>query len=358
MEKVMHKIYYDPSNPGGLGGVQRLRDSVKECTGLSPTIPTVKKFLLRQDAYTLHAPALKHFPRNRVIVNGIDKQFQADLVDMSEYSTENDNVQYLLTCIDVFSKYAWVICLKNKSGPSVTSAFKEILEQGRIPQKLQTDSGKEFYNKVFQKLMTQYKIHHFSTSNETKASVVERFNRTFKTRMWRYLTAVNSRRYIEVVQDMVAAYNSAYHRSIKMAPSSVCKDNEKTVFNTLYKLKPHGTVLFKFQMGDTVRISKHRGVFRKGYEQTFTDEFFTISKRIGRTPPVYILKDNSGEPVTGTFYEAELQSVIVDKNKVFKIEKVLARKKTGRKKLVLVKWLGWPQKFNSWLSEKDIVDVR
>ena len=62
--------------------------------------------------------------------------------------------------------------------------------------------------------------------------------------------------------------------------------------------------------------------------------------------------------MTGTFYEAELQSVIVDKNKVFKIEKVLARKKTGRKKLVLVKWLGWPQKFNSWISEKDIVDVR
>lgn len=238
---------------------------------------------------------------------------------MTEYSAENDNARYLLTWIDVFSKFAWVRCLENKTGASVAKAFEDILKEGRVPAKLQTDHGTEFYNKQFQQLMGMYNIKHFSTSNETKASTVERFNRTFKTRMWRYLTSVNSRRYVDGVQDLVNAYNKSHHRSIKMAPTDVNKDND--VFNTLYKEKEKlpRIVSFKYNVGDTVRISKIRGVFRKGYEQTFTDEFFTITRRIARDHPVYRISDCSGEEVKGTFYEPELQQVIIDKNKVFKI---------------------------------------
>lgn len=260
-------------------------------------------------------------------------------------------------CTLVFSKYAWVRCLKSKTGPAVTNAFKDILSEGRVPIKLQTDAGTEFYNKHFKCLLAQYKISHFSTSNETKASIVERFNRTFKTRMWRYLTSVNSRRYIDVIQEMAYAYNNSYHRTIKMTPSSVNKGNERTVFNNIYKTKARETVAFKFNVGDTVRISKLRGVFRKGYEQTYTDEYFTIKQRIARDPPVYRLTDYLGEMIKGTFYEAELQKVVIDKNKTFKIEKILARKKAGREKMALVKWLGYPDSMNSWVNEKEIVDV-
>lgn len=357
MEGTLQKIYLDPAHPGGLGSVSKLRNAVGECTGVTPSLSSVNEYLLAQDVYTLHAKAAVHFPRNRVLVSGIDKQFQADLVDMGEYAEENDTVRYLLTCIDVFSKYAWVRCLSNKSGLTVTKAFKDILSDGRIPVKLQTDEGTEFYNKHFQRLMSQYKITHFSTSNETKASVVERFNRTFKTRMWRYLTSVNSRRYVDVVQELVEAYNNSHHRSIKMQPSAVNKDNEKTVFIQLYKLYPQKPVCFKFNKGDTVRISKLRGGFRKGYKQTFTDEHFTISRCIARDPPVYKLTDCAGELLKGTFYEPELQKVIIGKNKMFKIEKIMDRKISRGKKQVFVKWLGWPEKFNSWVSEKDITDA-
>lgn len=357
METTLHKIYHDPAHPGGLGSVYNLYKAVKEAPGVTPSLSEVKKFLLGQDVYTLHAKAAVNFPRNRVLVHGIDKQFQVDLVDMSAYVSENDNVRYLLTCIDVFSKYAWVRCLKNKSATVVTNAFKDILREGRVPQKLQTDEGKEFYNKVFRQLLNEYNIVHFSTSNETKACVVERFNRTFKTRMWRYLTSVNSRRYVDVVQDLVYAYNNSHHRSIRMTPVGVNKDNEKTVFFNLYKRKPQRALVFKFNLGDTVRISKLRGVFRKGYEQTFTDEFFTITERIGRDPPVYKLTDCGGELLKGSFYEYELQPVINDENKTFKIESILLRKKVSGKNHVLVKWLGWPEKFNSWVCEDDIVDV-
>ncbi len=110
-----------------------------------------------------------------------------------------------------------------------------------------------------------------------------------------------------------------------MAPIDVSKDNEKIVFHNLYKLKPLRTVSFKYSVGDKMRISKLLGVFRKGYEQTFTKEFFTITEHIARDPPVHKLVDCTGELVKGTFYEPEL--VINDKNKVFKIEKILTRKK-------------------------------
>ncbi len=109
-----------------------------------------------------------------------------DLVNMNEYSTENDNVRYLLMCIDVFSKYAWVRCLKNKSDTSVTKAFENILSEGHVLAKLQKDASTEFYDKQFQQVSDQYNIKHFSTSKETKASVVEHFNRTLKTHLWRY----------------------------------------------------------------------------------------------------------------------------------------------------------------------------
>ncbi len=137
---------------------------------------------------------------------------------MTAYSKENDNNKYLLTCIDVFSKYAWARALKNKSRLEVTKAFKSILEEGRVPKKLQTDKGMEFFNKHFQDFMKEHDIHHFATATDLKASVVERFNRSLKSQMWRFLTATNSQRYIDVLQDIMQGYNSSYHRSIKMRP--------------------------------------------------------------------------------------------------------------------------------------------
>ena len=357
MDAALHKVYYDPKNPGGLGGINRLIEGVKEDTGTRPKRDDVKNWLAGEDTYTLHAPAAKHFQRNRVLVSGIDVQFQADLVDMSAYSEENNGVRYLLTCIDVFSRYAWVRPLANKTGRCVTSAFKDILYEGRVPMKLQTDEGKEFYNKTFQDLMCEHDIKHFSTTNETKCSLVERYNKTLKTIMWRYLTSINSRRYIDTLQDMVTRYNKTYHRTIKMTPESVNKDNEKNVFNILYKAKPRKFPVYRYSVGDTVRISKYRGVFRKGYEQTFTDEIFTITECIGRSPVVYRLRDYAGEDIQGTFYEKELQRVVSGKSKTFKIEKILKTKKRRGVKYVLVKWLGWPDKFSSWVCEKDISDI-
>ena len=174
--------------------------------------------------------------------------------------------------------------------------------------------------------------------------------------MWRYLTSVNSRKYLAILQQLVAGYNEGYHRSIKMSPGSVNKDNEHIVFTNLYKTKDKLVTHYKYNIGDTVRISKYRGVFTKGYEQTFSDEYFKIIECVPRNPPVYRLQDTAGEDIQGTFYEQELQRVIIDEYKVYKIEKILKKKKLRGRKMALVKWAGWGEKFNSWVPESQVID--
>lgn len=179
--------------------------------------------------------------------------------------------------------------------------------------------------------------------------------------MWRFLTATNSRRYIDVLQDITLGYNTTYHRSIKMRPVDVNKDIEHVVFENLYGpagVRRDKPVCFKYKIGDVVRISKVRGPFAKGYEQNYTEEYFTIAECIPRDPPVYKLQDYDNEVIDGRFYEQELQKISVCENKAFKVEKILDKKKRGKKILVLVKWLGWPDKFNSWVAEKEVVDIQ
>jgi len=148
-------------------------------------------------------------------VNGIDKIWSADFVEMQAFSKSNRGVRYLLTVIDVFSKYGWMLLLKDKTGKSVADAFKEIFKKSkRKPEKLWTDKGREFYNKHVKELGVEL----YSTENAEKSSVVERWNRTMKEKIFKYFTANNTNKYIDVLDDFVARYNNTRHSSIKMTP--------------------------------------------------------------------------------------------------------------------------------------------
>ena len=168
-------------------------------------------------------------------MGGIDQQWQMHLADIQSMQNFNDGYRYLLVCINVFSKYAWVLPLKNKKGLSLVEAFKVILSSGRKTEKIIMDQGTEFFNKHFKALLKDEGIELYNTYNETKASVVERLIRTkMKTRMWRYFTAKKTMRYIDMLLDLVYSYNHTIHRSIKTKPADVTVDNEKQVRHTLY----------------------------------------------------------------------------------------------------------------------------
>ena len=201
-EQPLRAVYFDPKRVGSYGGVDALRRVTR--------MPRkrVAEWLSEQDAYTLHKPARRHFKRRRVIVSGLRQQWQADLVDLSNLKKDNDGMTFLLTVIDVFSKVAWCVPMKNKSAASLVTALDSTFNKG-WPKTLQTDQGLEFLNKSVQALLKKHDIHHFSTHNaETRASVVERFNRT----LWRYFTKHQTWRYIDVLRDGTAVSAWLRHR--------------------------------------------------------------------------------------------------------------------------------------------------
>jgi transposase InsO family protein len=288
MEKVLKEIYYDLQSGASFTGPAAVLRAAREKGYKKIKLKQVKDWLEKQETYTLHKPAAKRYPRNRVIVGGKDDQFQADLVDLSSLSEYNKGYRYLLTVIDILSKYAFAIPLKTKTAGELKEAFIKIFKTKRIPKKLQSDHGTEFLNRTLQSYLKSKNVHFFATNSENKASVIERFNRTLKTKMFRYFTYKNTWNYIDVLPAMLKSYNNSYHRSIKMKPSQVNKKNESTVWDTLYGQsfsKP--IVRFQFNVNDRVRVSRYKRIFSKGYERNWSIEIFIISERLPRRPPVY-----------------------------------------------------------------------
>ena len=176
------------------------------------------------------------------------------------------------------------------------------------------------------------------------------FNRTFKGKMWKYFTANNTRRYLNVLQPLVNGYNRTHHSSIKMRPADVRKNDSPLIRQRLYAVKRRPVKTYKYTIGDVVRISKARRVFDKGYLPNWTEETFIVYDRRNRSEPFYYLRDYGGEDVKGGFYEHEIQRV--NEPNDYRVEAVLSTKKVrGGKTLRLVKWLGWPSKFNSWVED-------
>ena len=177
--------------------------------------------------------------------------------------------------------------------------------------------------------------------------MVERFNRTLKTCMWKYFTAKNTRGYIDNLQGIVHWYNNSYHRSIGRAPASVSLLNVGQVRRKLHGkswTKPGRK--FKFELGDQVRISKSRRIFKKCYLPSWTQEIFTVTRVIPRLPPVYQLRDYADDEIEDVFYAEEWQKAHKS-DEIYKIENILAEKKENGKLKVLVKWLGHDKKFSS-----------
>lgn len=252
---------------------------------------------------------------------------------------------YILTVIDIFSKYAWAVPIQKKTGDEVKKSFEQIFKE-RIPSKIQTDKGLEFINKPTQELFKKHGIQWFSTENETKAQVVERFNRTLKSKMWKYFTYKKSKKWVHILQDLIHNYNNSFHRSIKMTPhQGSLKQNSKRVYDNLFPQTIKVSKTSKFKIGDRVRISRKRKDFHKGYSPNFTNELFVISKILPTEPITYRLRDMNSEELIGSFYEQELSKYNSD---VYEIEKILKKSK-GK---VLVKWRGYDEP--SWITETEL----
>ena len=350
-DQLLKSIYYNPKKAGALGGVDALYRAARK---KDPAISRahVTRYLQQQRTYALHKPIRRRFKRNRTIVGGIDKQWQVDLADMTRLGRTNGGYRYLLTCIDCFSRYAWVVPVKRKNAKDMEEAFKKLFAQSspRLPQRIQSDKGKEFFNSKVQTLLKENGIALFASESEYKAAMVERFNRTLKTKLWHHFTAKNTNRFLEVLPDVVRAYNRSLHRSIGMRPIDVKPKDELKIWMRAQapperRTEPTAT-------GDLVRISKTKKIFDKGYLPNWTDELFKVDSSVRHPKRVYKLRDLTGDVVKGTFYNEHIQPAVKEDKNI--IEKIIRKRKIGDNTELFVKWKGWPSKYNTWIAQTEV----
>ena len=254
----------------------------------------------------LHKPVIEKFNKRKVYSQFRDNIWGVDLAVMQSLSKKNKGIKYLLCAIDLFSKYAFVVLLKDKKGISIANAFNKIIKQSnRKPNKIWIDQGSEFYNRVFKKWLSDNDIIMYSTYNEGNSVVAERFIRTLKNKLYKHMTATSKNVYYDVFDDVVNEYNNTKHNTIKMKPKDV-KDSNKNVY-----IDEHNEKDSRFKVGDRVRISKFKNIFAKGYTPNWSTEIFIVDKINDTVPYPYNIKDLNDEEIIGSFHDKEVQKSIL-----------------------------------------------
>ena len=291
---MVYKLF-DKKSVGS--GVKKLKDTAK------PSFLERNSLILADE---LHKPVIKKINKRKVYSQFKDNIWGVDLADMQSLSRKNKGIKYLLCVIDFYSKYAFVIPLKDKKGISIVNAFDKIIKQSnRKPNKIWVDQGSEFYNNNFKKWLSDNNIIMYSTYNEGKSVVAERFIRTLKNKLYKHMTATGKNVYYDVLDDVVSKYNNTKYSTIKMKPTDV-GNNNKIVY-----IDEHNEKRSRFKVGDRVRISKFKNIFNKGYTPNWSKEIFIVDKINDTVPYMYNIKYLNDEEIIGSFYDRELQKSVL-----------------------------------------------
>jgi len=352
-EKILQD-YTTPGHPIAYSGISNVFNYYNRQVPLV----RIKKLLSGNEGYTLHKEfhnqqrniTYKHFKRY---------QFQMDLVEVQHLASKNDGVRYLLNCIDIFTRFAFVRPLQDKSASNVLNAFKSILEEAVTkPYMVVMDKGAEFSNRIFKEFCERNKIKLVNPQASVHAAFIERFNRTLQLLMYKFMTDNETERYIDVLPKLVQTYNNRHHRMIRTTPQKAENNNSGEHLNLaliqqeqIKNIKPKKP---RLQVGSYVRIAKQKGKFSRGYNEQTMQEIFKIKSVDTKKPiPLYHLTDYDGkEDIIGGFYEFELTPV---ETKVFRIEKILKKRVYRGKRQIFVKWKGFRDHHNSWIDETNVV---
>ena len=283
--------------------------------------------------------------------------------------------QYFLLVIDVLSHFIWTRPLKSLKATEIKDALKEIFDKQK-PNLVRTDAGSEFSNVVINKFLKENNIKHIVTTGEKKANYAECGIKTIKLKLARYMTQNQTHKWYDQLQNITTSYNNTYHSTIKMSPFDALATKDSVLWRNQYglidkqkqsssstkskknkaKRKHYNPSPYKFKVGDNVKISMIKKPFEREYDERWTYEIFSVADRhLNQGIPLYTLKDYNNKLIKGDFYQKELQKVQVDENTVYKIEKVLKKRKlVNGIPHVLVKWYGWPDQYNSFVPLSDI----
>jgi len=348
--------YYDPAHPGSFSGIQKFWKTIRNDNEYGLTYGDVKEWLDMQEVYVRHKPVKRIFKREQIVMSAIDQQWDADIMDMVKFARQNNGYRYLAIFIDIFTRYIWVRPLKTKKPNEMVEVMKDVFSEGRVPLSIRTDRGSEYIAKEVQTFLSGKEILHFTARNALHANYAERVIRTLKGKIYRYFTKFQTHTYIDVLNGIVDGYLNTVHTTTGLKPIEINSDNEQSIYEKLYLplhvAKEQAVVVHKYDVGDYVHTLESRSPFTKGYEQTFTQEIFEVVYRTSTTPPRYKLIDLHSESIAGTFYEQELQRAHMPE--FFRVEKVLKRRVRDNKREALVRWQGYPEKFDQWVPEEDV----
>ncbi len=352
--------YYDLSKPGSFSGVDKFWRSIKQSKDYpsSLTRKKVKSWLEKEDVYKIHKPPERTFETEKIIVGQVDEQWDGDLVVFTQFSKYNKGHGYIAVFIDLFSRFVWLEPLKTKSKKNVLDMMKSLFSEGRKPSVLRTDQGVEWKNDLVRDFLKKEDVKHFIAYSAYHASYAERCIRSVKSKLFKYFTKNTTYDWLSVIDDIADSMNATVHSFTKMAPKDVTVDNERAIYERIYlpiELKREKTpVKFLFRVGDKVRLSNATQRFDKGYQQRFTQEIFVIAVRLPTHPVRYRVKDLNGEMVLGSFYEPEMIIAHVNDETLYAVEKVIRYKTVNKKKMALVKWAHYSDKFNSYVPVEDL----
>jgi len=291
-------------------------------------------------ATELHKPSLKKFPTRRVLAFAVDDIWSSDLLDMGG-PAHNNGYRYIVVVVDVYSRFASGIPICKKTADEVLTAIETVGEEhGTLPKKLWTDQGKEYYNTKMSSFLKKNEVGQYSTFGPHKASIAESFNRTLRIMLQKRMTELNTLNWVDLLPEVLEGYNKRIHSTIHKSPVDVYSGRETPINpvereHTFHKLSP----------GDVVRISRTKSVFEKEADHPWTRELFRIIENKPTNPPTYKLEDLAEDPIIGSFYEQEVQQS-KQRLDIDLIDQVLVK----RGKKALVSWLGYPPKFNSWIT--------
>ena len=281
----------------------------------------------------LHKPIIRKIKKRKVYSSFKDNIWGVDLADLQVNTTKELNIFYALLICFLNMILSFLLSFYR----TITNAFENILYKSkRKPNKIWVDQGSEFYNNNFKKWLKN-DITMYSTHNEGKSVVAERFIKSLKNKIYKLMTAISKNVYFDVLDDIVKKYNNTYHNTIKMKPINVKDDNFTKYIEESNEKDP------KFKMGDHVRISKYKNIFANWSEETFI-----VNKVKNAVPWTYEINDLNRAKILGSFYEKELQKT---NQKEFRIEKVIKRKENK----FYVKWKGYDNSFNSSIDKKGLI---
>jgi len=380
LDQALASVYYNYGEEGALNNTPRhllrlARNKIKDKRLLTQlNMARIRLFLTRQSSYTVHRRMSKRaFPRRRIRLTARAIRADADLVELGDLAPWNSGYRFILVVIDAFTKYVWATPTKSKHMKNIAKALSDIFDSsGQPPQVLYTDAGTEFTGAAVQTVLKDNHVTHRICGGEAyHCPFVERVNRTLKEKMFQAMTAMHTRRWIDLLPRVVSTYNKTIHSTIGMRPGEATDDKTLTIWENTYKKerqgKQHRSPKYAYKVGDYVRILKEQTAFSRGFLPRFTWEIFQIAKQLNDRralaadgAPAYLLKDMSGTLIeNAVFYERELSrvdpSLVKGRRAIFPVHKILGRRKTKAGiPEIKVWWQGWPEKAAEWIPASQL----